>query len=75
MTGPAFPEEFDETEQAREENMDEWMDMVQEMEVNEGDATASELMPNDLDLGEDALDDDLLNENGMHIEELPPDEK
>lgn len=75
MTGPAFPEEFDETEQIREENLDEWMDVVEQQEMDEGDVTSSEVMPGDLELGEETLDDDLLNEYGMHVEELPPDEE
>jgi hypothetical protein len=74
MTGPAFPEEFDETEQTREENMDEWLDVTEQIEMDEGDVTPSEVMPGDLELAEDTLDDDLLNEYGMHVEELPPDE-
>lgn len=74
MVQPAFPEEFDESDETREENLDEWMDMVQEMELNEGDVTASDIVPEDLELAEDSLDDDVLNEYGMHVEELPPDE-
>ncbi|HLU09324.1 MAG TPA: hypothetical protein VK003_06630 [Oceanobacillus sp.] len=65
----SFPEEMDETEQAREENRDEWMDILQQKELDEGDVTESEIMPGDLELAEETLDDELLNENGMHIEE------
>lgn len=64
----SFPEEMDETEQAREENRDEWMDILQQKELDEGDVTESEIMPGDLELAEETLDDELLNENGMHIE-------
>ncbi len=74
MTGSDFPEEFDEDEQTRFENLDEWMDVAQEKEVDEGDVTQSEIMPGDLELAERTLDDDLLNEYGLHIEEVPPDE-
>jgi len=65
----SFPEEMDETEKAREENRDEWMDILQQKELDEGDVTESEIMPGDLELAEETLDDELLNENGMHIEE------
>lgn len=74
MVQAAFPEEFDETEKSREENLEEWLDIAEQIEVDEGDVTASEVMPDDLDLAEDTLDDDLLNEFGMHVEEIPLDE-
>ena len=75
MTQASFPEELDETEQVREENRDEWMDMAEQKEVDEGDVTPSEIMPGDLELAEETLDDDLMNEYGMHIEEAPDDEE
>lgn len=71
---PSFPEEMGETERARQQNLDEWMDMVEQKEVDEGDVTVSEIMPGDLELADETLDDELLNENGMHIEEEPEDE-
>ena len=75
MVQSAFPEEFDETEQSREENLDEWLDMAEQKEIDEGDVTPSEIMPGDLELAEDSLDDDVLNEYGMHVEEQPADEE
>jgi hypothetical protein len=75
MVQAAFPEEFDETEQAREENLDEWMDVTEQQEMDEGDVTPSEIMPGDLELAEETLDDDLMNEYGMHVEVKPPDEE
>ena len=74
MTQASFPEEMGESKKTRQRNLDEWMDIVEEKEVDEGDVTASEIMPGDLELAEDTLDDDLLNEYGMHIEEEPEDE-
>lgn len=74
MTGPDFPEEFEQDEQTRLENLDEWMDVAEEKELDEGDVTQSEIMPGDLELAEKTLDDDLLNEYGLHVEEVPPDE-
>jgi hypothetical protein len=75
MMQPSFPEEFDENEKTREENLDEWMDMAEQKEIDEGDVTASEIMPGDLELADETLDDDVLNEYGMHVEEVPADEE
>jgi hypothetical protein len=75
MVQSAFPEEFDENKRTREENLDEWLDEVEQMEVDEGDVTPSEIMEGDLELSDEFLDDELLNEAGIHIEEVLPDEE
>lgn len=69
MVQAAFPEEFDETDKIREENLEEWLDVAEQIELDEGDVSASEVMQGDLDLADDSLDDDLLNEYGMHVED------
>jgi len=71
MVWQAFPEKSDEDEEERDENLDEWMDMAEQKEVDEGDVTQSEIMPDDLELADETLDDDLMNELGMHVEEEP----
>lgn len=68
-----FPEEFDESKADRQRNLAEWMDVSEQIEVDEGDVTASEIMPGDTDLSDEGLDEDLLmDERGMHIEEFLP---
>ena len=71
MVWQAFPEKSDEDEEERDENLDEWMDMAEQKEFDEGDVTQSEIMPDDLELADETLDDDLMNELGMHVEEEP----
>jgi hypothetical protein len=71
MVWQAFPEKSDEDEEARDENLDEWMDMAEQKEVDEGDVTESEIMPDDLELADETLDDEFMNELGMHVEEEP----
>lgn len=68
-----FPEEFGENKADRQRNLAEWLDVSEQMQVDEGDVTASEIMPGDTDMADEGLDEDLLmDEQGMHIEEFLP---
>lgn len=68
MTSPHFPEDLDEEAGLRDENRREWLDVVQQREADEGDQSASEIMPGDMALSEAEIDDDgLYDEVGITI--------
>jgi hypothetical protein len=74
MVNASFPEELDEDKATRQANLREWMDVSEQVQADEGDMFGADLTGDAMRLSDEGLESDLLlDEQGMHIEELLPD--